>query len=220
MSVKSPKTTADQGPSPELSNPLLRSFVSLALVLHLLCVAFVYSANVNPSQLQVRLAGIFAPYTQLLHLDPGGVRLQLTDGSQDSDDHLILVLPKRSDGTIDEDAAVRLPDTENRFSLARRRLLALTSDVAAYGEGREDLAALIAQSIGENVMQHQQLEHVVVRVVRQGTEPLYDDMEPDERSSDFTAYEAEVWRDEDGVIRTQKRAVGLGAAPTSQGAGS
>lgn len=219
MSAKSP-TTADEGTSRELRNPLLRSFVSLAIVLHLLCVGFVYSANVNPSQLQVRLAGIFAPYTQLLHLDPGGVRLQLTDGSQDSDDHLILVLPKRSDGTIDEAAAVRFPDTENRFSLARRRLLALTSDVAVYGEGREDLAALLAQSMGENVMQQQQLEHVVVRVVHQGAEPLYDDSEPDERSTDYTVYEAEVWRDEDGVIRTQKRAVGLGAAPTSQGAGS
>ena len=60
----------------ELQDPLLRSLVSLAIVLHLLCVGFVYSANDgrNASRLQQRLAGIFAPYTQLLHLDPGGAR--------------------------------------------------------------------------------------------------------------------------------------------------
>src|SRR5690349_12591360 len=84
----------------ELTDPLLRSIVSLVIVLHLLCVGFVYSANVNSSRLQQRLSGIFAPYTQLLHLDPGGARLQFTDGSQDSDDHELIVAPKLSDGSI------------------------------------------------------------------------------------------------------------------------
>jgi hypothetical protein len=204
----------------ELSDPLLRSLVSLAIVLHLLCVGFVYSANVNASRLQQRLAGIFAPYTQLLHLDPGGARLQFTDGSQESDDHLIVVAPKLSDGSIGEADAVRIPDTENRFGPQRRRLLALASDVAAYGEQREDLAAVLAQSIGESVLRQKQLEHVVVRVVHQAAKPLYDDVPQEERSTEYTVYEAEVWRDEDGVIHAQKRATGLGAAPTSQGGGS
>jgi len=204
----------------ELQDPLLRSLVSLAIVLHLLCVGFVYSANVNASRLQQRLAGIFAPYTQLLHLDPGGARLQFTDGSQDSDDHVLIVAPKLSDGSIGEADAVRIPDSESRLAPQRRRLLALTSDLAAYGEEREDLAALLAQSIGESVMHQNQLDHVVIRVVRQGAETLYDDIPEEERSADLTVYEAEVWRDEDGVIHAQKRATGLGAAPTSQGGGS
>src|SRR5215218_5344125 len=120
-------------PAPnELRDPLLRSLVSLAIVLHLLCVGFVYSANVNASRLQQRLAGIFAPYTQLLHLDPGGARLQFTDGSPESDDHLVIVAPKLRDGSIGETDAVRIPDTESRLGPQRRRLLALASDVAAY----------------------------------------------------------------------------------------
>lgn len=204
----------------ELRDPLLRSLVSLAIVLHLLCVGFVYSANINASRLQQRLAGIFAPYTQLLHLDPGGARLQFTDGSQDSDDHVLVVAPKLDDGSIGEADAVRIPADEGRLGAQRRRLLALTADLAAFGEQREDLAALLAQSIGESVMQQKQLDHVVVQVIHQGAEPLYDDTLEEARSTDFTVYDAEVWRDEDGVIHTQKRTTGLGAAPTSQGAGS
>jgi hypothetical protein len=204
----------------ELRDPLLRSFVSLGLLLHLLCVSFVYSANVNASRLQQRLAGIFAPYTQLLHLDPGGVRLQFTDGSQESDDHLILVAPKLSDGSLGEAEAVRIPDEEPRLLAQRRRLLALNNDVAAYSAEREDLAALLAQSIGQYVMRQKQFDHVVVSVVHPAVQSLYDDISPEERSLEFTVYEAEVWQDEDGIVHTQKRATGLGAAPTSQGAGS
>lgn len=220
IGMKSDTTSPTTEAASELRDPLLRSLVSLAVVLHLICVAFVYSANLNASRLQQRLAGIFAPSTQLLHLDPGGARLQFTDGSQDSDDHLIVVAPKLSDGSIGEADAVRIPADESRWGAQHRRLFALASDAAVYGEQREDMAAILAQSIGESVMQQKQLEHVVVRVLHQGAEPLYDDIDPEERSSDFTIYEAEVWRDEDGVIRTQKRASGLGAAPTSQGGGS
>jgi hypothetical protein len=206
----------------ELKDPLLRSIVSLVIVLHLLCVGFVYSANEgrNASRLQQRLSGIFAPYTQLLHLDPGGARLQFTNGGQDSDDHELIVAPKLDDGSIGEADAVHIPNDESRLGAQRRRLLALTADLAAFGEQREDLAALLAQSIGESVMRQKQLDHVVVQVLHHGAEPLYDDIPNEERSNDFTVYDAEVWRDEDGVIHTQKRTTGLGAAPTSQGAGS
>jgi hypothetical protein len=194
----------------------------LAIVLHLLCVGFVYSANYNPSLLQQRLAGIFAPYTQLLHLFPGGVRLQFTDGSQESDDYLIVVAPKLSDGSIGEADAVRLPDTENRLGLQRRRLLALAREIAIYAQlpDGEDVAALLAQTIGESVMREKQLDQVVVRVVHQAAQPLYDDIPEEERSIEETAYEADVWRDEDGVLHAQKRTTGLGAAPTSEGGGS
>jgi hypothetical protein len=216
----SPGTIDRENDSRELRDPLLRSFVSLGLLLHLLCVGFVYSANVNASRLQQRLAGIFAPYTQLLHLDPGGVRLQFTDGSQDSDDHLLLVAPKLSDGSLGEAEAVRIPDDESRLLAQRRRLLSLNNDVAAYSAEREDLAALLAQSIGQYAMRQKQFDHVVVSVVHPAVQSLYDDISPEERSAEFTVYEAEVWQDEDGVVHTQKRATGLGAAPTSQGTGS
>jgi hypothetical protein len=208
----------------ELRDPLFRSLVSLAIVLHLLCVGFVYSANVNASRLQQRLAGIFAPYTQLLHLDPGGARLQFTDGSQASDDHELVVAPKLSDGTIGQSEAVHFPDDESRLGLQRRRLLTLSSDLASFAQNPnpnyEELAALLAQPIGDSVMRQKQFDHVVVQVIHQGAEPLYDDIPEEERSTDYTIYDAEVWRDEDGMLHTQKRTTGLGAAPTSEGAGS
>ena len=59
---------------------------------------------------------------------------------------------------------------------------------------------------------------MVVRVQHLGAKPLYDDLSPEELSTDFTLYEAEVWRDEDGAVQTQKRATGLDAAPTTRGA--
>lgn len=205
----------------ELHDPLLRSLVTLGIILHFVCVGFVYSANVNASRLQQRLAGIFAPYTRLLHLDPGGARLQFTDGSQQSDDHYVEVVPKLAGGDLDETAAMRLPSDGPTFSPDRRRQTMLANDVAAYVE-RDDLMALFARSIGLSVMQQNNFDHVIVRVKHQGISPLYDDDEdfPEERSTNFVVYEAEVWKDEDGAVLTQKRASGLGAAPTSQGSGS
>jgi hypothetical protein len=203
----------------ELRDPLLRSLVSLAIVLHLLCVGFVYSANVNASRLQQRLAGIFAPYTQLLHLDPGGARLQFTDGSQEADDHVVIVVPKLDDGSLNEAEALHIPDPAAGV-LADRRLLGLANEVASFGRQREDLVALLAKAIGASVMREKRLDHVVVRVMHRGAQALYDDLLPAERSVDYAVYEAEVWIDEDGVIQTQKRASGLDAAPTSQGSAS
>jgi hypothetical protein len=214
-------TSEPQAQPVELRDPLLRSIVSLVVILHLLCVGFVYSANVNASRLQQRLAGIFAPYTQLLHLDPDGVRLQFTDGSQDSDDHVLIVSPKLSDGSLGEADAVRIPDPETNYLTGERhRLLALANRVAAYAQQRDDLAALLAKSIGESVMREKQFDHVVVRVMHRGAKALYDDLAPEELSTDFNLYEAEVWKDEDGVIQTQKRASGLDAAPTTNRGGT
>ncbi len=199
----------------ELTNPLLRSFVSLAIVVHLLCVGFVFSANVNPSQLQQRLAGVLGPYTQLLHLDSGGARLQLTDGSELSDDHEILVSPKLSDGSLGEANAVRFPSDEPRWSPARKRYLTLAADMSAYVE-RDDLIAHFARAIGSHVLRTQELEHVVVSVRHIGAEPFNENLAEAERSNSYNVYEAEVWNDSELGLQMQKRASGLGAAPTTR----
>lgn len=209
---------ASDAKNSELSDPILRSCVSLAIVIHLLCVGFVYSANVRPSRLQQRLAGIFAPYAQLLHLDPSGTRLQFTDGSQESDDHVVIVTPKLSDGSLSDADAVRFPGDTPHYSAERWRIAKLTNDMATYGQ-RDDLIALFARSIGAAIMRERKLEHVVVRVVHPATRPLYDDDDSQEPSTEFDVYEAEVWTDEDGIVQVQKRASGLGAAPTTVGGG-
>jgi hypothetical protein len=212
---------AETTPTPpvELANPTLRSFVSLALLLHLLCVAFVFSANVDPSRLQRRLAGVLAPYTQLLHLDPGGARLQFTDGREPSDDHILIVAEKMSDGATADADAVRFPPQAAAMSPQRRRLLGVASEMAAFAED-DSLAALFARSVGASVMRSQGWDHVIVRVEHKGPQPLYDDTPEIERSSDYVVYEAEVWLDEDGELQVQKRTTGLQAAPTSREGGA
>jgi len=207
---------ASDSPPIELRDPLWRSFVSLVLLVHLLCIAFVYSANVNPSRLQVRLAGVLAPYTQLLHLDPGGARLQFTDGSERSDDHVVTVARKLSDGSASQADAVRLPADEPRLSGERRRLLTIAGEMADYVE-RDDLIAHFAKAIGASVMRQKEWDHVIVTVAHQGAQPLDDDVVPEDRSTDYVVYEAEVWTDEDGELQVQKLQTGLNVAPTAQG---
>jgi hypothetical protein len=214
-------------PSRSLRDPTLRSLVSLLIVLHLLCVGFVFSANTNPSALQQRLAGVLGPYTQLLHLDPGGARLQFTGSGELSDDHVIVVVPKRSDGSADETEAVRIPGSETRGTADRWRATMLANEMGAYAE-REELIALFAKSIGRRVMQDRGFDHVFVRVLHKVAQPLdlstllpgFPADDPDAAPYFSLVYEAEVWIDEDQQVQVLKRASGLNAAPTSQGAAS
>lgn len=199
--------------SAALPGPTLRGFVSLAVLLHLVCVAFVYSANVNPSRLQQRLAGVLAPYTQLLHLDPGGARLQFTDGQEASDDHVVVVTPKREAAGDATDEVVRFPEAAAGLSPRRRRLLTIANDMAAYVDN-DSLIAMYARSIGSSVMRTRGWDHVIVRVEHRGAPPLDESTPQQERSVDYVVYEAEVWTDEEGNVLVQKRTTGLQAAPT------
>jgi hypothetical protein len=191
----------------------VRSIVSLLIVLHLLSVAFVYSANVNPSRLQQRLAVVLAPYTQLLHLDPGGARLQFTDGTEQADDHALVIVPKRSDGTLDEAQAVRLTESTSGLGDQRRRLLVLGSDMASFAATEnEQLLGLFSRSLAASVMRDQGFSHVIVRLEHLGRTPLYDDLDEQERPRQYHVFEAEVWFDDEGQLRMQKRPTPLQAA--------
>lgn len=210
-----------------LRDPTLRSIVSLLIVLHLLCVGFVFSANTNPSALQQRLAGVLGPYTQLLHLDPGGARLHFTGGGEMGEDYVIVVAPRRSDGSAGESEAVRIPGNEARGTADRWRAAYLAHEMSSYAE-RDELIALFAKSIGRRVMQDQGFDHVFVRVLHKSSQPLdlstllpgFPADNPDAEPYYDQVYEAEVWIDEDQQTQVLKRASGLNAAPTSQGAAS
>jgi hypothetical protein len=214
---------ADRQP-PAVPTPTVRSFVSLALVLHLVCIGFVFSANVNPSLLQQRLAGILGPYTQLLHLDPGLAKVQFTDGTPATEDYVIVVVPRMSDGAAAEADQVRLPGSEPRFSPQRWRAAALAREMGAYTP-RDELIALFARAIGAQVMQDKGLDHVYVRVLHKASQPLnlaellpgFPPDDPDAPPYFDQIYEAEVWIDEDGDVQVLKRATGRDAAPTSEG---
>ena len=54
--------------APDDGKALLRSVISLALCIHLFCMATVLASNFRRSPLQARLVSIFAPYTNVAWL--------------------------------------------------------------------------------------------------------------------------------------------------------
>src|SRR5213592_3202337 len=81
-SVAGPGSSNDSGGT-------LRSLVSLALVIHLCCVAVVLGSNCpswRRSPLQADLVRVFARYTQLLHFDPQFTPYYYTLGRPVDDD--------------------------------------------------------------------------------------------------------------------------------------
>lgn len=228
---KSPSPINVQSSIPQ--NQLLRSFVSLGLVLHFLCVFFVLSSNVRPSQLQQRLAGILAPYTQVFHFDPGFARLQFTDGSEEGEDHVVSILPRLGDGTFSETGATRMPASGGAWNANKSRELSLAFEMGAAAAAEADAAtALYARSVAARYLKRaaiageKNIDHVLVRVERLSHPFEYYEM-IDQSVADGknasptrdTKYEAEVWLDEDGQLQVLKRSSGRESAPTTGSAG-
>jgi hypothetical protein len=197
-------------------NSTTSSVVSLWLVLHILCVVCVLSASVNPSALQNRLATVFAPYSQTLHLHPGDVRFPIVSSDALSDEHF-LVLETQSGTT-----KVRLPDQESTLGLERQRLTAICTGVAYFAE-RDELAGYYARAVGGKLLRELQQNRAVIRCVQKLSQPMdlaylepgFPPDNPDASEYFYTVYEAEVWIDEDGELNLQKRSVGRNAAPTA-----
>ena len=194
------KKHATQGRSAELGSTL-RSVVSLLLVLHIVCVVCVLSANVSPSPLQTRLAGTFAPYTQLLHFHPGFARFQFTAGDTFSDEHFLIIETKAGS------SRVRLPGDESTWGWERQRLAALGLEVALFAD-RDELAGYYAKSVGGRILREKKLAHAVVSCVHKLSQPLdpalldpsFPPNQPNASEYFNTVYQAEVWFDAEGTV--------------------
>ena len=204
----------EKGPTDDDAQPseLLRTGVSLVIVIHLFCVLVVLSSNFSPSSLQERLVSILALYTKTLHLDPNFVPYHLTEGEGESRLHQWLV--RAPDGKT-----YRFPDREWRGGFPHERMDMLARVAAFYAEAEMDeVPAEFARGIAGFVISQSQADghhggQALVRCVQ-----YVGDGTPAERDAlDDTGvnvvYEATVWHDSDGRLSVLKRSPEAEVAP-------
>jgi len=216
----------------------LQSVISLALFIHLFCVAVVFSSNFRRSTLQARLVSLFAPYTQLLHFDPDFTPYYFTLGRA-SDDDTWLAIDLYADASLPVSGqplvqTIRLQDGASAWLGGRRRAMQLAQMVAAHAEPEvenDDITSAIARPVGAWLIRQTGNGRAVVRCVRRMSQPYdlatlnpgFAADNPTDPAYDATLYEADVWIDEDGQTQVQKRVSRAEAAPrqtSPPGAGS
>jgi hypothetical protein len=213
---------------PEAGASALYSAISLALFIHLFCVAVVLSSNFRRSTLQARLVSVFAPYTQLLHFDPDFTPYYFTLGRA-SDDDTWLAIDLYADANLPVSdqplvKSVRLHDGTSAWLGGRRRAMQLAQMVAANAEPEmenDDITSAIARPVGAWLIRQTGNGRAVVRCVRRMSQPYdlaslnpgFPAENPQDAAYDSTLYEADVWIDEDGQVQVQKRVSRAEAAP-------
>lgn len=207
---------------------MLRSLISLALCIHLFCVATVLASNFRRSPLLARLVSIFAPYTKLLHFDPEFTPYYYTLGrTLDDDTWLVVDLYASADQPVAQQKitrTIRLPEGGSNWLSNRRRAFQLAKLLAASADPEnenDDVTGEIARSVGGWAMGQSNNKRAVVRCVRRLSQPFdlatlnpgYPPDRPTDVAYDTAVYEADVWIDEDGQVQVQKRVSRAEAAP-------
>jgi hypothetical protein len=221
MPVTKPPTTANH-------DALVRSVVSLALCVHLFCVAVVMASNFRRSPLQARLVSIFAFYTRLLHFDPERTPYYYTLGRPvDDDSWLEIDLYASAELPVAQQeraATTRLPAPGSNWLGERRRGFTLAKQLAAAADPEnenEDLTSELARSVGAWAIRQSQNQRAVVRCIRRMSQPFdlralnpgFPPEDPKAAAYQMTVYEADVWIDEDQQVQVQKRASRAEVAP-------
>jgi hypothetical protein len=223
MASNSSATSTSDG-SPDL----LRSVLSVLIFVHLFCVAVVLSSNLGRSELQNRLVGIFAIYTQLLNFDPDFTPYYYTFG-RDVDNDARLVVDLYADADLPVTAqplvkSVTLPDGGTNWLGDRRRYFALGRNVAFNAQPEQendDRTGEIARAVGARVMRENGAKRAVVRCIQRLSQPLdLADLNPGfprdnplAPEYELMPYEADVWIDEDNQVQLIKRASRAEVAP-------
>ena len=221
--------------APDDGKALLRSVISLALCIHLFCMATVLASNFRRSPLQARLVSIFAPYTKLLHFDPEFTPYYYTFGRPlDDDTWLVVDLYSSADQPVTQQqlaSSVRLPEGGSRWLGNRRHAFQLARLLAASADREsenDDVTSEIARSVGGWAMRQTKNKRAVVRCIRRYSQPLelaalnpgFPPDRPTDPAYDSTVYEADAWIDEDGQVQVQKRVSRAEAAPRQPAATS
>ncbi len=198
---------------PTLPSENVRTLASLGIFIHLFCVFIVLSSNLAPSGLQDRLVRFLAPYTRTLNFDPNFVPYHLASGEPTDVFHSVEV--ETEDGRI-----LRFPDAEWRGSFGRQRFAAVAKVIAFYAASEADqTSAELAKSFGEHVLTSTESARAVVRCIRHDVPPR-DAPAPTSRNSPqhlTTVYEADVWRDPDGLVQVLKRSAANEVATPESG---
>ena len=201
----------DQPPAKELTGTF-RSILSLLIFIHLFCVAVALFGNHSVSTLQSRLISFVGPYTRLLYFDPQVIAgFHLSHALEVEDDHFLEV------ESVDGDTLYRLPDPESRETGLRggfryRRWLALMRRMAMNTQEDEYLAEF-SRAVGQSQLDDEN-QRIVLRLVRRMPLDLMNsDADVVGPEAYVPVYSADVWRDDQGVIRVHKRVQASEAAP-------
>jgi hypothetical protein len=215
-------------PTPVGEESVTRSLISLALFIHLFCIAVVLSSNFRRSRLQSDLVRIFAAYTQLLNFDPDFTPYYYTFGREIDDDTWFSVdlyadanQPVASQSLL---TTVRLPEGGTNWLGERRRYFRLAQFLASHAgpEGEnDDVTGEIARAVGGRVIREQKAGRAVVRCVRRLSQPFnlamlnpgFPPDKPTDNAYEQLVYEADVWIDEDNQVQVLKRASRAEVAP-------
>jgi hypothetical protein len=207
---------------------VFRSIVTLALCIHLLCVATVLASNFRRSPLQARLVSIFAAYTKLLDFDPDFTPYYYTLGRLSDDDTWMAIdLYASADQPVSQQqiaTTIRLPEGGSHWLGDRRRAFQLAKLLAASADREnenDDVTGEIARAVGGWTMRQTKNQRAVVRCLRRMSQPFdlgtlnpgFPPDRPTDPAYDVAVYEADVWTDEDGQIQVQKRASRAEVAP-------
>ncbi len=160
------------------------------------------SANLFPSEMQLRLRSVFAPYVRLLNLDPDETRYYLTHGDYDDVDHRVEYLTAGQTENDPQAWQTVLPQDGFRGGLRFQRQQSL-ADVLAYFGSRieedpdnENRASAMAQAIARHLVNHRELDISQLRSRRhtlQSPEAVRS-MLPDESDPNSELYFDEIYR--------------------------
>jgi hypothetical protein len=219
---------ASAAKSPDPSSTL-RSVLSLFLFVHFFCIFAVLASTYRRSLLQIRLVGIFGPYTELLAFDPGFYTpFYYTQGRLNDDDAIIAVdlYPDGESPVAGQQLikTVTLPSGGSPWLGERGRTIVLAKRLAEYADpetGADELSGELARGVGARLMRESGARRAVVRCVRRLSQPLdlstlyanFPADNPTAAAYDEVVYEADVWIDEDNIPQVQRRVAAAEAAP-------
>ena len=200
-----------------------RTYVSLALFMHLFCVAAVLSGNFFPSSLQSKLMKAVGIYTKTLHLDPGWVSFHLTDGEAGLTGFYRWQIVETNDNGPDK-VVRELPGREQpmRGGFRRLRHEAFARMAASYSSGEVDdeVCATMARALANHYFNSAHrpqggggpVTRLIVRCVGADfTEESASATDSDESSA--ALYEANAWLSDDGKVNVLKRMEARRVAP-------
>ena len=190
-------------------------FVSLLIVLHLVCVGIALTSNLYRSSLQGRLIGVLRPYLGLLNLDPDFTPYHLTHGQPLDEDHFLEVEVLSPSGQTRRETLERV----DRWGFAGRRYRRLAYLMAYHAKAENDhINAALARAVAVAVLGEQEDLRAIVRCKRHESQPrrLTElaagfPEDPDDLRYEQTVYEAEVWW-AGGKLQVQKRVSGQESA--------
>jgi hypothetical protein len=234
MASKPQSPLADTASPPHQPSELVRSILSLLLVLHFFCVFTVLASTYLRSTLQARLVSIFGAYTELLAFDPGRhIPYFYTHGRlRDEDAVFTLDLYPAGDVPVAQRTLIKtvtLPESGSKSVVTgltpeRLRTIMLARQLAFFAdpeEDRDDLAATIAKGVGSRVMREHGARAAVLRCTRRLSQPLdlstllrdFPADNPAAPAYDELVYEADVYFDEDNEVQALRRQAAAEVAP-------